>query len=128
MTTPPQPSTHRLAVEIRAGSWRGRTASGGFDIPIQRTAQGNITDESKTAVVQALNDLTGNNPNQFKQSICAVTSGGTLLRTMDLPGVANDEALKNLVELQIEKEWPLPPEELAWGHQRIKDPTDADST
>ena len=59
MTTPPQPSTHRLAVEIRAGSWRGRTASGGFDIPIQRTAQGNITDESKTAVVQALNDLTG---------------------------------------------------------------------
>jgi hypothetical protein len=123
MTTSTQTSTHRLAVEIRAGSWRGRTASGGFDIPIQRNAQGNITDESRATVVQALNDLTGNNPIQFTHTTCAVTSGGMLLRTIDLPAAADDEALKNLVELQIEKEWPLPPEELAWGFQRIVEPT-----
>ena len=126
MTTSPQQTTHRLAMEIRAGSWRGRTVSGGFELLIQRNAQGRLTDESKADVIQALNEITGNNPNQFSQTICAVTSGGMLLRTMELPAAAEGDALKNLVELQIEKEWPLPPEDLAWGYQRMVEPEGSD--
>lgn len=110
--------TDPLVMEIRTDEWRGFSKSGGFVVPIQRNDLGHLTQESETEVRSAINLCLGSLSPQTIPCICALGSGGISLRTIELPP-AKETAFENLLSLQIEKEWPISPTDLAWGHCRF---------
>ena len=113
-----------LVMEIRPNEWRGDSRFGGFAVPIQRDELGQLNEESTDRVKNALRQcLKGANTSDIK-CLCALASGGTSLRSIELP-VPKGVPLKNLLELQIEKEWPLSPSDLAWGFQRLAEPKES---
>ncbi|MDC0325317.1 hypothetical protein OAM01_01005 [bacterium] len=89
-----------------------------FFISLQRDEKGQLTPDSLAEVSTAIRQCMGSVSPQSIDCICAIGSGGLSLRTMELPFV-KEAAFQNLLELQIEKEWPLSPDELAWGFVRL---------
>ena len=53
------------------------------------------------------------------RAYCAISARGVSLRRLTLPFCSKEE-LDRLVALQIEREFPLPPAELAWGYRVVK--------
>ncbi len=49
---------------------------------------------------------------------CAIGARGVSMRRISLPSSTKDE-IQRLVPLQIESEFPLPPDQLAWGYARL---------
>jgi hypothetical protein len=93
-------------------------------VPLERTANGQLSAASKDAVVQALQKFAPRKNWQPRvRVLCAISAGGVSLRRLSLPAGARDEIPK-LLRLQIEAEFPLPPEELAWGYRAL-DPSSA---
>src|SRR5207247_2676559 len=48
----------------------------------------------------------------------AIGARGVSLRRLTLPSATNEE-FQRLLRLQIEREFPLPPDQLAWGYRRV---------
>ncbi len=107
-----------LVMEIRANEWRGSFRNRGFVVPIQRDELGQLNAESLTQVKEAIRHCVGDTKGSEIKCLCALASGGISLRSIEVPA-SKGVPLKNLLELQIEKEWPLPPADLAWGFQSL---------
>ena len=52
------------------------------------------------------------------RAYCAIGARGVSLRRLTLPAASKDE-LQQVIRLQIENEFPLPPDELAWGYRQL---------
>jgi len=89
------------------------------DIPLERSADGRLTLATRA---KAIADLTGLGGRKSflapAKAYCALSASGLILRIFQLP-VTTKEALPGVLQLQLETELPLPPEELAWGWQAL---------
>ena len=108
-----------LCVEIGQSSLKVLNGDSGLDLVLDRMENGGLTDPCQERV---RNELGGFLKRQSWQprmvAFCAIGARGVSLRRLTLPAAGGDE-LQRLLRLQIESEFPLPPDELAWGYARV---------
>lgn len=108
-----------LFVEIGFDSLKARGDHGDIELSLERGPDGRLTTQGKENVIAALKAfLKAKSWLPHPRAWCAITSRGISLRQLSLPAGSREEFHKRLL-LQIEAEFPLPPEELAWGYQTL---------
>ncbi len=109
-------NSSRLYLEIGQSSLKALHGNEGLELTIERLPNGRLTEPCKERLAFGLRDfLQKKNWQSRSGAFCAVGARGVSLRRMNLPA-AGREGTTGLVRLQIEREFPLPPEELAWGY------------
>ena len=101
-------------IEINPVSIRALRENSGIELPLQRAADGKLTAACRAELISALQNFLGRKSWQPRvRAICGISAHGVSLRKIALPAMAG--GLENVLRLQIEKEFPLSPDELAWG-------------
>jgi Tfp pilus assembly PilM family ATPase len=108
-----------LYVEIDQGSLRVLNGEAGLDFPLDRQDNGRLTDLCRERLTRSLQDSLKRRPWQPRlRALCAIGARGVSLRRLTLPSTTNEE-FQRLLRLQIESEFPLPPDQLAWGYRKV---------
>lgn len=108
-----------LYLEIRQSSLRVLHGDQALELPLDRQENGRLTESCRDRLVSGLrNFLKKKNWQPRVRALCAIGARGVSLRRMSLPAAAKEE-LQRLVNLQIESEFPLPPDSLAWGYRQV---------
>lgn len=111
-------------VEITQSSLKVLREHAGIELALERTADGKITVSCRETVVAELGKFLGNKSWQpRRRAICAISLRGVILRWISLPATAKEE-FNRVLRLQVESEFPLSPDELAWGWREV--PTGSD--
>jgi Tfp pilus assembly PilM family ATPase len=106
-------------VEIRQRALRILHGEDTLVIRLEREPSGRLTAGCKENVSAGLRTLLKKKGWQPRaQAFCAIEARGVSLRRLTLPVSANTD-LQRMLRLQMESEFPLPPEALAWGYSRI---------
>jgi len=106
-------------IEINPASLRVLRENGGLVLPLQRAADGKLTAACRKELISALQNFLGRKNWQPRvRAICGISAHGVSLRKIALPAAVGGE-LESVLRLQIEKEFPLSPDELAWGWREI---------
>lgn len=110
-----------LFVEIGPALLIAVRESQSVELPLERQPDGRLTASCKETLVAMLNKFVNAKPWQPRaKAFCAVGARGVSLRRLSLPGGTREELEQRLL-LQIEAEFPLSPDELAWGWQALGD-------
>jgi type IV pilus assembly PilM-like protein len=108
-----------IYIEISHGWLKALRENDGLDVPLERAANGQLTAACKETLAQSLHKFLERKGWQPRaRAVCAIPANGVSLRRMALPSAARDEFPK-LIRMQIETEFPLPPDELAWGYRSL---------
>lgn len=92
---------------------------GGLDVPLERDANGRITDASRAVAVNTLRGfLSAEGAAGERNAFCAVSARGVSIRRLSIPMSATEDAGR-LIMLQLEAQLPIAPSELAWGYMRV---------
>lgn len=111
-----------LFVEIGPDQLRAKRGPDGVELPLARGPDGRLTARNKEQTIDALKNFLKTKSWQPRaRAWCAINARGVSLRRLSLPGGSRDEFNQRLL-LQIEGEFPLPPQELAWGCQPLGQP------
>ncbi len=95
---------------------KGETA---LELPLERAENGRLTDSCKERLMSGLKAFLNKKSWQSPvRAVCAIAANGVSLRRLALPVASGDE-LHRLLLMQIESEFPLPPDELAWGFRPL---------
>jgi len=98
--------------------WEGR----GLELPLERKPDGTLTDDCRQRVAEGLRRFLGTGERGAVPASCGVAARGVSLRRIDIPPVGRDE-VPRILALQVEKEFPLSLEQLAWGYLLDGEPT-----
>jgi Tfp pilus assembly PilM family ATPase len=106
-------------LEIGQGSLKALRGEAELELPLERLPNGRLSEACKNKLTQNLQGFLKKDVWQPRlRAICAVGARGVSLRRLTLPSATN-ENLRRLLLLQIESEFPLPPEALAWGYRQL---------
>jgi hypothetical protein len=90
-----------------------------LELPLERAENGRLTGPCKERVASGLKAFLNRKSWQSRvRALCAISANGVSLRRLTLPMASGDE-LHRLLLMQIESEFPLPPNELAWGYRPL---------
>lgn len=106
-------------IEIGPGSLQLVVGEEGLELPLERQENGLLAAECKARVTARVREFLrkpGWRPRQ--RAFCAIGARGVSLRRLKLPAAGREES-QRLLRLQIESEFPLSPDELAWGCRPI---------
>lgn len=117
---PDRPSpVPNLFCEIDDAMWRVVAGARREDIALERKPNGNLTDRSRSEVAGRLREIVGATGSRKPQTaLCAIGARGVTLRRMSLPP-SRPEDRDKVLALQIEREFPIAPANLAWGHRAL---------
>ncbi len=88
----------------------------GIEIPLERDGTGALEPAERAAVVSQVREfLRLRRRGSTRRAICALPARGVSLRRLSLPAVPSDER-DRILALQVEREFPLGPAEIVWGH------------
>ncbi|MEO8428210.1 MAG: cell division FtsA domain-containing protein, partial [Verrucomicrobiota bacterium] len=88
----------------------------GLELPLERLANGQLTNACRETLTHRLRDFLKQHGAWLRpRALCAISARGVSLRRLALPAASKEE-LQRLLVLQIENEFPLPPNDLAWGY------------
>ena len=88
----------------------------GLELPLDRLPNGRLSTACKQNLTSSLRSfLRKESWRPQPRAFCAISARGVSLRRITLP-TTSKENLQRLLLLQIESEFPLSPEELAWGY------------
>ncbi|HEY4414293.1 MAG TPA: hypothetical protein VGO57_01265 [Verrucomicrobiae bacterium] len=105
--------------EIGASTLLAVRATDSAEWPLERSPDGRLTAASKAALTAQLKHFLSPKPWQPRvRALCAINARGVSVRQLSLPIGAKEEFHDRLL-LQIESEFPLSPDELAWGYQTL---------
>lgn len=110
-------TSRNVYVEIGQDSLKALAGDDGLELSLERLENRRLNPVHVEKLVASLRDFLkkhGSRPAQ--RAFCAIGAWGVSLRRMTLPAASNEE-LQRILPLQIEREFPLPPDELAWGYQ-----------
>jgi hypothetical protein len=108
-----------IFIEISQGSLKAVRENDGIELPLERQPDGRLTAACKEKTIASLKIfLQAKSWQPRARAVCAIGARGVSLRKLSLPAGAKEEFHKRLL-LQIESEFPLPPDELAWGWQTL---------
>jgi Tfp pilus assembly PilM family ATPase len=108
-----------LYIEIGQTSLRMLDGDDGLELSLERQDNGRLSPacaERLSSSIQVF--LKKKSWGARPKAYCAIGSRGVSVRRLELPNAAKDE-LQRLLHLQIEREFPVPPEELAWGWRAL---------
>jgi hypothetical protein len=106
-------------VEIGPDSLALLDGERGIELPVERTGDGVLTAACRERITTALAGFFGMRSAWLRRRAwCAIGARGVSLRRLALPPAPESEC-ERLLALQIEGEFPLPPEELAWGSRSL---------
>jgi hypothetical protein len=106
-------------LDIGQDSLLAFNGNAGVELPLERLPDGKLTDKCKQSLVTELQKFIARKPWQPRARVfCAIPARGVSLRRMSLPASGREE-LQRLLPLQIEREFPLSPDQLAWGAQNV---------
>lgn len=106
-------------IEIAPASLKALHEAGGIELPLERAADGKLTAACREKTIAALQSFVGRKSWQLRvHAVCGISLHGVSLRKISLPTATGDE-LERVLRLQIENEFPLPPDDLAWGWREI---------
>ena len=109
-------------IEIRQSSLKALRGEAGLELPLERAPSGGLTKACREKLIVSLRGFLKKDVWQARlRAYCAIGARGVSLRRLTLPA-ATKEDLKRLLALQIESEFPLPPDALAWGYRQIGSP------
>lgn len=109
----------KVYIEITQTALKVLRENEGLHLPLERGATGQITDGCEEKVISELQTfLQRKNWLPRTRALCAIEASGLSLRRIALPATAREE-LPKLLRLQIESEFPLGPDELAWGYRTL---------
>src|SRR6266516_4892709 len=119
MKTLPFINGSSLYIEIRQGSLRVLHGGQTLELALERQENGRLTDLCRERLILGLQTfLKKKNWQPRLRALCAIGARGVSLRRLSLPSATNEE-FQRLLRLQIESEFPLPPDQLAWGYRRV---------
>jgi len=104
-----------VLIEISQDALRVLDRERSLESPLERLANGRLTDSCRQRLELELHGFL--KPKAWqprRRAVCAMGARGISLRRLALP-VTSQEQQQRLLRLQIESEFPLPPEQLAWG-------------
>lgn len=105
----------RVYIEISQTVLRALRDDRGMELPLERDARGRLTATSKERVADELSRFVDRKSwHPRVKAFCGIGASGVSLRRLSLPASGKEEFQRVLL-LQIESEFPLPPEQLAWG-------------
>ena len=120
--------TETVFIEISQNSLKALNGKAGLEVPLERLENGRLTDRSRERLTQALTGFVKRkNWRHRVRGYCAISARGVSLRRMTLPPSTKEE-LHRILLLQIESEFPLAPDELAWGYCLLKPPEPSPET
>jgi hypothetical protein len=99
-----------------------RISRGGesIELPLDREVDGSLTDSCKREITARLQSFISRKSWQPRARVyCGIGARGVSLRRLFLP-TGNADEVEKLLPFQIEREFPLPPDQLAWGAQPLK--------
>jgi len=106
-------------IEIRQSSLKALKSEAGLELPLERTPDGGLTKACRERVTVNLQGFLKKEVWQPRfRAFCAIGARGVSFRRLTLPATTKED-LKRLLALQIESEFPLPPDALAWGYRQI---------
>jgi hypothetical protein len=108
-----------LFIEIGPASWQVLNGDAFMEFPLERQDDGRMTDSGRERLVAGLRSFLhkeGWRPR--RRAFVAIGARGVALRRLTLPPAPAEE-FQRLLRLQIEGEFPLPPDDLAWGWQML---------
>jgi hypothetical protein len=102
-------------VEINDVSLKAFKEGNRVELPLERGPDGRLTAACREKITAGLRGFAGKKSLQSRaRAFCALSAAGVSLRRMVLPDSAKEE-FEKVLRLQIEAEFPLSPDELAWG-------------
>lgn len=106
-------------VEIGQSSFKALDGDDGLELPLERTEGGRLSRACTEGLAARLKSFVERRRRLVRpRAFCAIGARGVSLRRLLLPP-APKENFDEFVSLQIEKEFPLPPDELAWGCRKV---------
>ncbi len=106
-------------LEFRQSSLKALRGEEGLELPLERTPSGGLTRACRDKLIIRLRSFLQKEFWQPRLRVwCAIAARGVSLRRLTLPATTHED-LKRLLALQIESEFPLPPEALAWGYRQL---------
>src|ERR1039457_1130698 len=106
-------------IEIRQSSLKALKGEAGLELPLERAPGGGLTKACREKLTISLQAFLKKEVWQPRfRAYCAIGARGVSLRRLTLPATPK-ESLQRLLALQIESEFPLPPDALAWGYRQI---------
>ncbi len=107
-----------LLLEIGHTTFHAACGADSFALPLERNANGRLTEACRERLSSGLKAFVAQKARGAKNAWCAVNARGVSMRRLSLPASSPDE-LQRVLQLQIESEFPISPEELAWGTQPL---------
>lgn len=102
-------------VEINDFSLKAFKEGNHVELPLERGRDGRFTAACREKITAGLRVFAGKKALQSRaRAYCALSAAGVSLRRLVLPDSAKQE-FEKVLRLQIEAEFPLSPDELAWG-------------
>lgn len=108
-----------LYIEIGQSSFKALDGGNGLELSLEREENGRLTSLCRERITLGLKNFLKQKNRQTRRAICAIGARGVSLRHLSLPP-STKEALPGLLRLRIESEFPLTPDELAWGSRRFE--------
>ena len=108
-----------LYLEIGQNSLEALQGEHRWEAPLERDENGRLTGACRQQVTSGLQGFLrahGGRPRQ--RAVCALSARGVSMRRLTVPPASKEER-QRLLLLQIESEFPLPPEQLAWGYRAV---------
>jgi hypothetical protein len=111
-----------LYIEIGVDTLRAVQKNEGLELPLERLNNGWLSDPCRENLAVRLKAFLKRERWQLPpRAICAIAGAGLSLRRLVLPPAPKTE-WQRLLLLQIETEFPLGPDELAWGSVPLSEP------
>jgi len=110
-----------VCIEIGQSSLKALDAAPdkGLELPLERLENGRLSPACREKLTLRLREWLMRRSWQPRQRAwCAINARGVSVRRLSLPSCSREE-LQRLLLLQIEREFPLPPDELAWGYRQL---------
>jgi Tfp pilus assembly PilM family ATPase len=108
-----------LYLELGQSSLKVFLGDAGLELRLDRLENGSLTGPCRERLTEEVRSfLKRQGRPQRVAGLCALGARGVSLRRLTLPPAGGEE-LQRLLRLQIESEFPLPPDDLAWGYVRV---------
>ncbi len=112
--------TGAVFFEICATRFQAQLGSDKLDVPLERDDGGQLTASCRAQIIAATGGfLSAHQVRPGSRAVCAIGGQGVSLRRLSLP-LASKEEFQRLLRLQLEREFPMPPEQLAWGSRPLR--------
>ena len=120
MTAPGLPQNADIFIEISHDAWAALCGHESFAFPLERSENGRLTDLCRERLTQSLRGFLSRQGKRGRLTAwCAVEARGVSLRRLSLPAASSKEEFHRILRLQIESEFPVSPQELAWGWRAV---------